>query len=270
MNKVIMMLSLLAFSKTMAQQPIFKDKFDDAIPVLNFGTFHMGFTSDATSVDFDENDRKNQEDVKKVAKMLAEFKPTVIIVETPPSFNETLQKEYAEYLKNPKIKFENPSEIELLAYEVGRLSNAQRIFGIDHKMGYNYNIGNTIQNKVNDQTYEKYFQLIDKEEKKLNYDNLLLLDKLKIDNHPQYLDFLININADILMHVSTKDKFEGADEAAKFYHRNIRMYSNLNQIELKPTDRVFILMGATHTAYFNDFMKRSPKYKLVDPFLYLK
>lgn len=270
MNKVIMMLVLIAFSKTMAQQPIFKDKFDDAIPVLNFGTFHMGFTSDANSVDFDENDRKNQEDVKKVAKMLAEFKPTVIIVETPPSFNEALQKEYSEYLKNPKMKFENPSEIELLAYEVGRLSNAQRIFGIDHKMSYNYNIGNTIQNRVNDQTYEKYFQLIDKEEKKLNYDNLSLLDKLKIDNHPQYLDFLINVNAEILSYVSTKDKFEGADEAAKYYHRNIRMYSNLNQIELNENDRVFILMGASHTAYFNDFMKRSPKYKLVDPFLYLK
>ncbi|MCZ8089909.1 MAG: DUF5694 domain-containing protein [Flavobacterium sp.] len=270
MNKVIMMLVLIAFSKTMAQQPIFKDKFDDAIPVLNFGTFHMGFTSDANSVDFDENDRKNQEDVKKVAKMLAEFKPTVIIVETPPSFNEALQKEYSEYLKNPNMTFENPSEIELLAYEVGRLNNAQRIYGIDHKMGYNYNIGNTIQNKVNDKTYEKYFQLIDKEEKKLNYDNLSLLDKLKVDNHPQYLDFLINVNAEILSYVSTKDKFEGADEAAKYYHRNIRMYSNLNQIELNENDRVFILMGASHTAYFNDFMKRSPKYKLVDPFLYLK
>jgi hypothetical protein len=270
MNKVIMMLVLIAFSKTMAQQPIFKDKFDDAIPVLNFGTFHMGFTSDANSVDFDENDRKNQEDVKKVAKMLAEFKPTVIIVETPPSFNEALQKEYSEYLKNPNMTFENPSEIELLAYEVGRLNNAQRIYGIDHKMGYNYNIGNTIQNKVNDKTYEKYFQLIVKEEKKLNYDNLSLLDKLKVDNHPQYLDFLINVNAEILSYVSTKDKFEGADEAAKYYHRNIRMYSNLNQIELNENDRVFILMGASHTAYFNDFMKRSPKYKLVDPFLYLK
>lgn len=270
MNKVILIFSLLVISKIQAQEPIFKDKFDDAIPVLNFGTFHMGFTSDANSVDFDENDKKNQEDVKKVAKMLAEFKPTVIIVETPPSFNETLQKEYAEYVKKPKMKFENPSEIELLAYEIGRLCNVQRIYGIDHEMGYNYNIGNTIQNKVNDKTYEKYFQLIDKEEKKLNYNNLSLLDKLKIDNHPQYLDFLININAEILSYVSTKDKFEGADEAAKYYHRNIRMYSNLNQIELNENDRVFILMGASHTAYFNDFMKRSPKYKLVDPFLYLK
>jgi len=28
-------------------------------------------------------------------------------------------------------------------------------------------------------------------------------------------------------------------------------------------------MGGTHTAFFNDFLKRSPKYKLEDPFNYL-
>jgi hypothetical protein len=138
-------------------------------------------------------------------------------------------------------------------------------------MGYNYGIGYELANKkVNDKTYEKYGAMIQREEKKLNYDNLSLLEKLKVENHPQYLDFLLNINADMLTYVSTEENFEGADEAAKFYHRNLRMYSNLNQIDLKPTDRVFILMGAAHTAFFNDFMKRSPKYELVSPFLFLK
>lgn len=270
MNKLIFILTFLVASNAKAQKQVFKDKFDDAIPVLNFGTFHMGFTSDATSVDFDENDKKNQEDVRKVAQMIAEFKPTVIIVETTPDFNETLQKEYAEYVKNPKMTFKNPSEIELLAYEVGRLSGATRIYGIDHHMGYNYSIAGSVPNKVNDKTYEKYFQMVETEEQKLDYDNLSLLDKLKVDNHPQYLDFLMNINADALTYVSSKGKFEGADEAAKFYQRNLRMYSNLNQLQLNGNDRVFILMGATHTAFFNDFMGRSPKYKLVDTFLYLK
>lgn len=270
MNKLVLIFSFLAISKIHAQQPIFKDKFDDAVPVLNFGTFHMGFTSDATSVDFDEHDRKNQEDVRKVAQMIAEFKPTVIIVESMPKNNEALQKDYSEYVKNPNMKFKNPSEIELLAYEVGRLSGATRIYGIDHQMGYNYNIAGSVPNKVNDNTYERYWKMIDAEETKLNYDKLSLLDKLKVDNHPQYLDFLLNVNADALTYVSSKDKWEGADEAAKYYHRNLRMYSNLNQIRLTGNDRVFILMGASHTAFFNDFMKRSPRYKLVDTFLYLK
>ncbi|NBL65820.1 hypothetical protein GV828_11470 [Flavobacterium sp. NST-5] len=270
MTKVFLMFVIFAVSKVNAQAPIFQDKFPDAIEVLNFGTFHMGYTPDANTVNFDENDKKNQSEVHKVAKMLANFKPTVIIVETTPEYNENLQKEYQNYLQNPKMKFEKPSEIELLAYEVGRLSKATKIYGIDHQMGYNYNIGNQIKNKVNDDTFEQYFTLVNAEEEKLNYDNLSLLDKLKVDNHPQYLDFLINVNADVLTYVSTQNNFEGADQAARYYHRNLRMFSNLNQIHFAPGDRVFILMGASHTAFFNDFMRRSPKYKLVDPFLYLK
>ncbi len=270
MTKLFLMFAIFAVSKVSAQAPIFQDKFPDAIEVLNFGTFHMGYTPDANTVDFDENDKKNQAEVHKIAKMLADFKPTVIIVETTPDYNEKLQEDYQNYLQNPQMKFEKPSEIELLAYEVGRLSKAAKIYGIDHQMGYNYNIGNQIKNKINDDTYERYFALVNTEEEKLNYDNLSLLDKLKVDNHPQYLDFLLNVNADVLTYVSTQNNFEGADQAARYYHRNLRMFSNLNQIHFAPGDRVFILMGASHTAFFNDFMRRSPKYKLVDPFLYLK
>lgn len=270
MKTFLLLLTNFALLQLQAQQkPIFDDKFPDAVQVLNFGTFHMGYTPDATTVEFDEHNEKNQQEVHKIAKMLAEFKPTIIIVETPPSYDLKLQKEYNDYLANPKMKFKEPSEIELLAFELGRLSGTKRIYGIDHKMGYNYGIAGSVK-KVNDNTYEKYFALIEKEEAKLNYDNLSLLDKLKVDNHPQYLDFLLNVNADILTYVSTKDNFEGADEAAKFYHRNLRMFSNLNQIELMKNDRVFIIMGASHTAFFNDFMRRSPKYKLVDTFQYLK
>lgn len=271
MNKIIIFLILVAMQKATAQEPIFQDKFDQTIKVLNFATFHMGYTNDANSVDFDENDVKNKAEVHKIAKLLAEFKPTVIIVETMPSYNSTLQKAYEEYLKNPEMQIQNPNEIELLAFELGRLANTKQIFGIDHKMGYNYGIGYQLASaKVNDKTYETYGSLIDKEEKKLNYDNLSLLEKFKVENHPQYLDFLINVNADMLTYVSTQGKFEGADEAAKFYQRNLRMYSNFNQIDLKPNDRVFIIMGGAHTAFFNEFMKRSPKYQLVNPFNYLK
>ena len=74
----------------------------------------------------------------------------------------------------------------------------------------------------------------------------------------------------MLTYIASKGKSEGADEAGKFYHRNLVMFSNLNQIELKPEDRVFILMGGTHTAFFDDFLKRSPKYKLENTFKYLK
>jgi hypothetical protein len=242
------------------------------ISVLNLGTFHMGQTSDANKTEFDENDKKNQMAVKAIAQKLALFRPTVIIVETPPSFDKKLQAEYSEYVSNPKMKFKDPSEIELLAYELGRLSGTKRIYGIDHKMGYNYNIGSEMVNSIDSLWHNKYYKDPLKYYPEVNVDEnkLSLLDKLKLTNHHSYLDFLIEVNAEMLAHVGSENGFEGADEATKYYQRNMRMYSNLNRINLTADDRVFILMGASHTAYLRDFISRSPKYKMVNTFDYLK
>ncbi len=95
-------------------------------------------------------------------------------------------------------------------------------------------------------------------------------EQLKKFNLGETLEKIININADLLTYSSTKGNFEGADETSKFYRRNLRIFSNLNQVPVTPNDRIFIIMGATHTAFLNEFMKRSPKYELVPVTDYLK
>ena len=155
--------------------------------------------------------------------------------------------------------FENPTEIELLAYEVGRLSGTERIYGIDHKMDYNYQVGNEIENRVDSVWYNIYQKnpLEFYPEVNVDLDTLPLFDKLQVMNHNRFLDFLIAVNSDQLTHVGSEDGFEGADEAAKYYQRNLRMYTNLNRLDLSKDDRVFILMGASHTAFFRDFISNS-------------
>ncbi|MDZ7757718.1 DUF5694 domain-containing protein [Rhodohalobacter sp.] len=256
---------------TLAQNEPIENPAPEKVEVLNFGTFHMGFTNDANTTEFDENDRKNQERVHEVAERLAEFNPTVIIVEQVPEKNEAIQNEYRQYRENPDMTFENPSEVELLAYELGRLSGTERIYGIDHKMSYNYRIGQQVDNQIDPEWHDKYYEdpfsfypSID-----VNKDTLSLQKKLELMNTDEYLNFLIAVNADMLTHAGTENGFEGADEAAKYYQRNLRMYSNLNRLDLNKDDRVFILMGASHTAFFRNFMRGDPKYKMVDTFEYL-
>ncbi|RZJ76375.1 MAG: hypothetical protein EOO47_18615 [Flavobacterium sp.] len=228
----------------------------------------MGETSDANSTEFDENDRQNQLEIKKLAKLLAEFKPTIIVIEDVAKNDSLRQSSYFNYLENPKKQFQNPDERELLAYEVGRLSGAKKIYGIDFKKGYNYNIG--VKNRVDSTTLNKYYKLSDENEKNNPEKGIPFYELFKLNNHPQYLESLINFNADLLTYISTKGNAEGADEAAKFYHRNLVMFSNLNQIPVQKNDRIFLLMGGTHTAFFMDFLNRSPKYKIEDTFNYLK
>jgi hypothetical protein len=264
---IIMVLLSIQLQSQELQDPI---KFENTVKVLNMGTFHMGYTPDASTTEFDEHDQRNIDKVHQIAQSIAEFKPTVIIVETLPDNNEVLQSNYKDYQQNPEMNFKNPSEVELLAFEVGRLAGTNRIYGIDFKEGYNYRIGEKINDHYGYETYQKYFSVLDSLQKQYPEEKMSVLQKLQMSNTPGYKDMLLNMNADILTHISTEGNAEGADEAAKFYHRNLVMYSNLNQIELEEDDRVFILMGTTHTAFFDMWLKRSPKYEVINTNIYLK
>ncbi|WP_190808384.1 DUF5694 domain-containing protein [Flagellimonas sp. S3867] len=244
----------------------------DKIKVLNFATFHMNTTSDAASIEFDAESQKNQQDAEEIATIISRFKPTVICVEVPISENEELNKEYDQYLNNPKQTSTYYGEVGLVAFEVGRINDIDKLYGIDHRMEYNYNINTELINAIDSVTYNEFQSDPFKAIPGLNIfeEGLSLKEKLFRMNHPKFLDFLITANADILTYVGTKNSFEGADEAAKYYQRNLRIYSNLNRLPLTKKDRVFILSGGSHTAFLNEFMKRSLKYEVVNTFDYLK
>ncbi|OCA68159.1 hypothetical protein BBI01_20255 [Chryseobacterium artocarpi] len=240
------------------------------IEVLNFATFHMGKTPDATKVSFDPKNEKSQKEVFEIAKLLAEFKPTIICVELLPAENEKIKNDYQNFLKNKKFKTAYEGEVSLLAYQIAKIANVKKIYGIDEQETgkYNYRLGYQLKNQVDSTTYKSFISTFI--EKLKNGDNLSVKEKLIDYNKESTLQDLITANADILTHVSTANNFEGADEAAKYYRRNLRMYSNLNQIPLVENDKVLIISGATHAAFFSEFLKRSPKYQIVNVFDYLK
>ena len=279
--KIILNILILSFFISCTNTQKTEEKNNDSttiepessnIKVLNFATFHLGFTSDARSIEFDENNKKNVDSIHQIAKMLSAFKPTVIIVETTPDYNKTLQRNYSTYIEEPSTIFEEPDEVELLAFEIGRLASVKRIYGIDHKLEYNYGIGSEIINSIDSLTHDKFqsnpFHLIP--DLNMFESGLSLNEKLARINHPKLLDLLITANADILTYVGTENGFEGADEAAKYYQRNLRIYSNLNRLKLDSNDRVFILSGGSHTAFLREFMSRDEKYEMVNTFDYLK
>ncbi len=260
MRKIILIFGLLIYIQIFGQK----------IEVLNFATFHMQYTPDANKVEFDQNDKKNKIETFQIAKKLAKFKPTVILVEIVPSKNEILQNDYQNFLKHEEYKTQFGGEIALIAYEIGKITGAKKIYGIDEQetAAYNYNIGNELKNQVDSLTSKNYMISLMKKFKELEKKSTL--EKLKFYNTKEGLDFFLNANADILTYNSTQGNFEGADEASKYYRRNLRIFSNINQIPLTKNDRVFIIMGAGHSAFLDNFMKRSPKYKLVNTSKYLE
>ncbi|MEJ5053906.1 DUF5694 domain-containing protein [Sphingobacterium sp. MYb382] len=260
MKRTLLILSLFISGNIFAQK----------VKVLNFATFHMAYTPDAHKVEFDEKDEKNKAETYAIAKMLADFKPTVICVEVTPNKSQQLNDDYTNFLNDKNYKPKFGGEVALIAYEIGKIAGVKHIYAIDEQetAAYNYNIGNELENPVDSVIAKKYTAGVLKDFTQLQ--QLSTVDKLKFYNLSETFTKLINVNADILTYNSTKGNFEGADEASKFYRRNLRIYSNLNQIPVKADDRIFIIMGGTHTAFLNEFLKRSPKYELVNTADYLK
>lgn len=254
---------------------------NDKIQVLNFGTFHFGYTPDGTTVDYDENSKSAENEARQLAKMIARFKPTIICVEQRPKDEADLNKAYQEYLNNPDELSRYGGEIGMVAFEVGRLLNITHLEGIDFHQGYNWSLGDFIESHpdyTNSTDPETYLRTTNDpfefhpafKEKYANFDKVPLIEKLKLSNDPVYLDHSIVSNADKLLYVDFDDNLRGAREASKFYERNLKIYQNLNKIPMNKDDRVFILMGSAHTAFLRELMKRSHKFEMVDTVSYLE
>ncbi|BDD04007.1 DUF5694 domain-containing protein [Aureibacter tunicatorum] len=235
---------------------------DKKIKVLNVGMFHMGFTTDANKTEFDE--ASNMKQIQEVNELLARFKPTIIMVETLPKYQKELEKAYQAYVNDPTIKtgYAN-NEIQIMAFEIGRLANTKRIYAIDHKMNYAYNLSGLAE----EYGAEKYFET--EKRKKEVYANLKTTpmkssfkEVLNNMNTEEYRTASINGNADKLTYVNSEDNFEGADQAAIFYQRNLRMFANINKVESNEEDRILVISGAAHATFFHDFFKRSYIYEL--------
>lgn len=244
---------------------------DGRIQVLNVATFHMGTTSDAHGTAFDEQNERNQAAARDVARRLSAFAPTIVCVEVPREEEDELAAEYEAWLARPDEPSTWYGEVGLVAFEIARQAGLDRLHGIDHKLSYNYGIAQEIENAIDPDTLARFgedpFALWP--ELRMDEDALSLREKLRHINRPEFLDFLIAVNADMLALAGTEDGFEGADEAARYYQRNLRIYSNLNRIPMTADDRVLILSGGSHTAFLGEFLQRSPKFALVDTGAYL-
>ncbi len=250
------------------------------IKVLNLGSFHFATSSDANTVHFDEHSQANQQAVKEIARLIAHFKPTIVCLEFLPEDMATINQAYQAFLATPEMLDPTYGELSMLGFDVARLSGLEKVYGIDHHLGYNYSLGDFIEhspeleNAVDRQTYLQLTHQPFLHYPKLGalyqrFDQLSLLQQLQLTNQPLMLDYMLNTNADKLFYVGIGDGFEGAEQAAQFYLRNIKIYTNLNRIPMTTNDRVLILMGSAHTAMLREFIGRSPKFEMVNTLDYL-
>ncbi|MEJ8590430.1 hypothetical protein JSO54_04170 [Riemerella anatipestifer] len=146
---------LLFFVSCKDSEKLDEGELTKKIPVLNVGTFHMAETSDQHKTEFDLNNENNKKDLNRLDSLLAQFKPTIILVEVEPEYQSILTEDFEAYKKNPKLETKFNGEVKYIAYEVGRLANTSKIMAIDHQMGYDYMKIDKLAHEIDAKTYLK-------------------------------------------------------------------------------------------------------------------
>lgn len=263
-NSLLLVISVLicSCSSLKKKEP---DNTAEKIRVLNFGTAHLSYTTDANSTARDLNDRKVKEEISSLVTCLKSFKPTIICVEMKPHDNSFVNEVYQKYIIDQSNRLNYSDELNSIAFETGRLSGVKYIYGIDYENDFDYpslvKLANrnksdslAVANTINSYKivnalplYEQFYKINTKEYKMETF---------------EFYNFLATMH--------TTEKQEGVDVIADFYKRNLKMYVNFCDIPATKNDRVLVILGATHTAYFDVFLEHSNKYKLENVFDYIK
>lgn len=242
---------------------------EQKVPILLVGSYHFSNPGlDLVKNDLDDHmSAKRQAEIREVVDRLAEFRPTKIMVEWPAS-DTGFDERYQQYRAGDYTLKVN--EREQIGLRLAKMLGHEHIYPVDHRSGMDfdsmmqYGMSNGMEAEV-----AKFQETAQKVGDMQNafYAKSTVQEILAMMNSELYIKANQGLYLDMLK-FSGLDSQPGADVIGGWYTRNLRTLSTIRHLS-KPGDRVMVLMGASHTAILNRFVKDSIFFELADPLEYL-
>lgn len=211
----------------------------------------------------------NQAWLDGLADRMAAFRPTDVLAECSPKDQAEVDQKFRDYLAG---RFALPSnETYQIGFRVARRAGLQRVTCFDEDaVGWEPGPMFEYMDKHDPEAkkaLEAEFQSIgatmDQEQATLPLQRLLQLTN---DSARDALNKSMYLRTNA---VGAGDGFPGADAAASWWHRNFRMYANIQQAAV-PGRRVIALAGQGHTAILKDLLAVDDQRKAQDVRPYLE
>jgi len=245
--------------------------------VTVLGTFHFdnpGMDSYKHQFPFDILMEKRQKELNDLLSALEEYNPTKIMVEISRITGDSiLNRNYQEYLKGNFDISEKRSETFQIAFKLAERLGHKKIYATDTERLKWFGADMT-----DDYDEEQYLKSLGQWEKFNRYDYFgasRFQDSLKsvlplkrhlsflnaptnrLKNHQGYLTELVLVGAG--------DLYNGADATARWYQRNLRIFSNTYDfIDLNQEERVLLIYGSGHVYTLKQFFQDSPDFEYVE------
>ena len=272
MSKIVAgFLAALSFATTVAAQSP-----PAPVQVMVLGAYHFG------NPGLDTNNMKvdsvltpqRQQDLARVAKALATFRPTHVMVEMQSEAPNFAIAEYTRF--DDAMLAKEANEIVQIGYRTARTAGLKTVNGIDE------------QPKAGEPDYYPYDKVRETAAKfgqtaaleALNIPIIAWLKKFEADQKSHSVGEMLlrvndpsSINGDMdsyygMLAVGDKDQQTGADLNAGWYLRNAKIFGKLMHVA-KPGDRVLVVYGSGHGFWLRHFASLTPGYRNVDVRPYL-
>ncbi len=210
-----------------------------------------------------------QTQIRSVVAKLAKFKPTKVMIEALPSDPKFVER-YKAYLAG-RYRL-GPNETDQFGYRLAALEHNSTIYPIDAQ-GFPFDYA-AVQRSAKAEGQlsilkdaDAHLQSLITRSSALEKQDRLL-DLLCYMNSPEALAQ----NAAWYMYVNrignAKNDYAGATLTSYWYARNLHIFANIMH-ELKPGDRVVVIIGQGHAAMLRPMIRLSPFARDIDPRAYL-
>ena len=234
---------------------------------------------------------KKQGEIFQLTNHLKNFSPNMIMVEVEPKRQNFIDSLYNLY-KNADLKLadiENgSSETYQVGFRLGKSMNLPTIYGIDH---YEATSQSLLNNGSNIAFFEKELKNLQNTARPLKQsvqkDSLSIYDYIVFMNKPETIELTHNLFYNLPAYVvdgkfsdsgtntvelgEVDENYIGAEYITLFYNRNLKIYSNILNAQLKNNGKkLIVLLGQVHVGVLQELFENNPNYKVVSPLEYLK
>ncbi|SHI60579.1 hypothetical protein SAMN02745146_1160 [Hymenobacter daecheongensis DSM 21074] len=261
------------------------------VEVLLLGSSHFGqsgFYKDAPKADLFSAPR--QQEIAEINRLLAKFRPDMIMIEVTPQEQPTTDSLYTLY-RTDKLQLESlpygRAEQFQFGYRLAKQLGHPRVYAVDAYEGISNRI---LQNGTNIDGFTKDWALLSnvgkQAETRFKQGQISLREFLGFTNSPAMLDLVYRsllVNAarvkqgtfvglkpeDAAKNV-TDPYYIGAEYMSMFYEREAKIYSNIvTAQQANQGKRLLVVMGSRHAATLSRIFANDPEYKVVPVSKYL-
>lgn len=216
--------------------------------------------------------KKRQKEIQHLVDLLAKFKPTKIALERRwhTKSDTVTQEKYKNYLAEKHTL--SKSESEQIGFRLAKQLGHKQIYCIDSPGKFNFKAVVDYAQENGQVEYlvalNQFMENYMKEEQEFLAKHTIG-EYLKRMNEPERIRGSHGLYIS-MCRIGKNLDYPAADLNADWYHRNVKIYSNLTRITSTPEDRILVIFGNGHAPILRDLVEYAPEYELVEVADYLE